>query len=100
MTSEALKYCRGEEPQPPTATRPYGLPCVTNEESHLGGCDRFSCDNEVALILAVLGVKDNDEFAILYSESQLVALDCRRNPIGRMVQKAGEPRGSLNYRTH
>lgn len=91
MTHGVLKHCRGEEPHPPTTTRLQGLPCVTNEESHLGGCDRFCCDNEIALILAVLGVKDNYEFAILYNESQLVVLVYRTTPNGRMVQETGEP---------
>jgi hypothetical protein len=45
------------------------LPCVAHQEGHLSGRDRLGRDYEVAFVLAVLRVEDNDEFAILYCES-------------------------------
>lgn len=58
-----------EEPRLPTARCVAGSPGVANEECHLRSCDGFGCDDEVAFILTVLRVEDNDKFAVLCSES-------------------------------
>jgi hypothetical protein len=47
-------------------------PGVANKEGHLSRCDGLGCNYKVAFILTILVIEDNDEFAILYGESQLV----------------------------
>lgn len=39
-------------------------PGVADQKCHLGGRDRFSGNDQVAFIFAVLRIKDNDEFTI------------------------------------
>lgn len=45
-------------------------PRVTDHEGHFFCGHRFRCDDEIAFVLAVHRIKDNDEFAISCSSCQ------------------------------
>lgn len=72
--SKGRWHCaRGDIGSPPAANGVACLPCVANKEGHLGRCDRLGRNYKVAFILTILVIEDNDKFAILYGESQLVS---------------------------
>ena len=45
---------------------------MPDHEGHLLGCDGLGSDDEIAFILAVLGVENNDEVAVSCGVGQLV----------------------------
>jgi hypothetical protein len=63
------------------------LPRITDQEGHLRGCDGLSGDDQVAFILAILRIKDNDEFSILYMRHSQLSVGVPRERIKTAIGK-------------
>lgn len=50
-------------------------PGVSDHKGHFFGCDGFSRDDEVAFVLAVGGIEDDDEFSIACDEVLWVSVE-------------------------
>jgi hypothetical protein len=63
------------------------LPRITDQEGHLRGCDGLSGDYQVAFILAILRIKDYDEFSILYMRHSQLSVGVPRERIKTAIGK-------------
>lgn len=64
-SKERWHRARGDIGSPPDGAGVACSPCVANKEGHLGRSDGIGRNYEVAFILAILIIENNDEFAIL-----------------------------------